>query len=148
MTPLYIKFVGTQNKIFGKIPYLSYMKKIIKLTESDLTRIVQRVISESVDFISDLNEYKYKRELRSVDEILDDNFKEFITTHNLVVSAFKSFDDFAYQVMYAFVMIPTLYSFNFKGNKTKERKYKELLTQYAIEKYQEQLKEYAIRSNK
>ncbi len=123
------------------------MKKIVRLTESDLRKIVKRVISESMDFISDLNEYKYKRELRSVDEILDDNFNKFITTYNLVVSAFKSFDDFAYQVIYAFVVRPTLYSFNFKGNKTKERRYKELLTDYAIEKYQEQLKEYAIRNN-
>ena len=49
MTPLYIKCVGTQNKIFGKIWYLSYMKKIIKLTESDLTRIVKRVISENME---------------------------------------------------------------------------------------------------
>ena len=45
--PYSIKCVGTQNKIFGKIPYLSYMKKVIKLTESDLTRIVQRVIKEN-----------------------------------------------------------------------------------------------------
>ncbi len=38
--------MGTQNKIFGKNLYLSYMKKIIKLTESDLIRIVKRVINE------------------------------------------------------------------------------------------------------
>jgi len=38
--------VGTQNKIFGKISYLSYMKKIIKLTESQLTNIIKRVIKE------------------------------------------------------------------------------------------------------
>lgn len=124
------------------------MKKIVRLTESDLIRIVKRVIYENVDSISDLNQYKYKRELRGVDEILDDNFNEFITTYNLVVSAFESFDDFVYQVIVGFVVRPTLHSFNFKGNKTKERKYKELLTDYAIEKYQEQLKEYAIRNNK
>jgi hypothetical protein len=37
--------VGTQNKIFGKNSYLSYMKKIIRLTESQLIKIVENEIS-------------------------------------------------------------------------------------------------------
>jgi hypothetical protein len=121
------------------------MKKIVRLTETDLIKIVNRVISESIDFISDLNQYKYKREMRSIDEIIDDNFNSFITTHNLNVNAFKSFDDFSYQVIRAFVVDPTLYSFNFKDNKTKKRKYEELLTNYIFEKYKEQLIEYSMR---
>ena len=58
MTPLYIKGGKTKIKIFGIFLYLSIMGNIIKLTESDLIRIINRVISEEkndniYDFIID-----------------------------------------------------------------------------------------------
>jgi hypothetical protein len=59
--------VGTQNKIFGKFLYLSYMKKIIKLTESDLTRIVKRVIKE--------NESESGKYLETLLKFVDKQFK-------------------------------------------------------------------------
>lgn len=118
------------------------MKKVIRLTESDLVRIVKIVISESDYSISDLEQYKYKRETRSIDEIIEDNFNEFITDIQLNPKAFKSFGDFCHQVVVGLIVRPTLYKFDFKGNKTKEREYKELLANYIIKKYKKRLKEY------
>lgn len=44
-TPYILK--KNSRKILGKSKYLFYMKKIIRLTESDISRIVKQVISES-----------------------------------------------------------------------------------------------------
>lgn len=118
------------------------MKKVVRLTESDLVRIVKIVISESDYSISDLEQYKYKRETRSVDEIIEDEFNEFITNDQLDPKSFKSFDEFCNQVVIGLIVRPTLYKYNFKGNKIKEREYKELLTNYIIKKYKKRLKEY------
>ena len=50
------------------------MKKIIKLTESDLTRIVKRVIKENDDFTKEIAKDLFKRLPKnnfSVDDFLD-----------------------------------------------------------------------------
>jgi hypothetical protein len=122
------------------------MKKVVRLTESDLNKIIKRIISENMDFISDLNQYKYKSEKRSVDEIIDDEFNRFITDYgDLNPRAFETFEDFVYRIAIPLVVRPILMSFNFKGNINKKRKYEELLTEYIIKKYKEQLMEYFMK---
>jgi hypothetical protein len=39
------------EKIFGKFGYLYIMKKVIRLTESDLVRLVKRVINENEEYL-------------------------------------------------------------------------------------------------
>ena len=64
------------------------MKKIIKLTETDLTRIVKRIIQEdeydtplSQDYLSQL-EYNIKVDDKPFDDLLIKNNFEYLTNHN------------------------------------------------------------------
>ena len=66
------------------------MKKIVRLTESDLTRIVNRIIQEdeydtplSQDYISQL-EYNTKTDDKPFNDLLTKNNFEYLTNHNNV----------------------------------------------------------------
>jgi len=65
--------------------YLSYMKKIIKLTESDLTRIVRRVIQEGqYDNLIDSSQFEYsgKSEYKPLYDLLIKNNFEYLTKND------------------------------------------------------------------
>ena len=66
------------------------MKKIVRLTESDLTRIVKRIIQEdeydtplSQDYLSQL-EYNTKTDDKPFNDLLTKNNFEYLTNHNNV----------------------------------------------------------------
>ena len=66
------------------------MKKIVRLTESDLTRIVKRIIQEdeydtplSKDYLSQL-EYNTKTDDKPFNDLLTKNNFEYLTNHNNV----------------------------------------------------------------
>ena len=123
------------------------MKKVIKLTESDLVRIVKRVINETDEKLSipNLNGYLYKRVTKSIDELIEDKIDEGL---GIMKGLFNvPFDEFKKQIT-AYSYMEIKHSFNFKGNKTKERGYKEFLLDYISKKFNTKLKKIYNEKNK
>ena len=60
------------EKIFGKFGYLSYMKKVIRLTESDLVKLVKRVIKEEDENEGSGISITIKDIFREVKDVLND----------------------------------------------------------------------------
>jgi hypothetical protein len=123
------------------------MKKVIRLTESDLVRIVKRVINETDEklSISNLNGYLNKRVTKSIDELIEDEIDKGL---GLLKGLFNEpFEKFKKEISgYSYWGIKN--SFNFKGNKTKEREYKEFLLDYISKKFNTKLKKIYNEKNK
>jgi hypothetical protein len=115
------------------------MKRIIKLTESDLTRIVKRVMSEEVDQLSDLKKLMRKND----DKPLEDEIEERLN------HAFKNFDPKAFETLEEYstglsatVAYRLLPKFTFKDNVTKKYDARDFLINYIKKKYSSKFKKH------
>jgi hypothetical protein len=88
--------VGTQNKIFGKIPYLSYMKRIIRITESDLVRIIKKVLKENDDLPPSKPPHNIKEILNQIElyEVYPNIFALVIKDDKLRARVFLRYQEF------------------------------------------------------
>jgi len=113
------------------------MKRIIRLTESDLTRIVRRVMSEEVDQLSDLKKLMRKND----DKTLEDEIEERVNHafKNLDPKAFKTLEKYSTELS-ALVSYRLLPKFMFKDNVTKKYETRDILINYIKKKYSSKFK--------
>jgi hypothetical protein len=95
------------DKLQGKIPWISQLK------ESDLTRIVKRLMSEEVDQLSDLKKLMRKNDDQSLEDAIEEKINHAFK--NLDPKAFKTLEKYSTELS-ALVSYKLLPKFMFSKN--------------------------------
>jgi len=119
------------------------MKKVIKLTESDLTNIVKRVITEEsyeINKISDLNRFYHKKDISLNDHILNvvNKTMDNIDPNGVFKNEDHFLEEMAGLITYTLLKKPGFY-FRQKDGRYRN-KVKEFLFEYIPKKYKSKLK--------
>jgi hypothetical protein len=117
------------------------MKKIIRLTESDLTRIITRVINEENMFnsLSDVKLFYLKNSPKSLEDLIEEQVNFWL--HRLDPVGVGSLDKLKLAVG-ALTWGKVQSWVRFKDNKTKENMCKSFIIDYVGKKYNSKIEKY------
>ena len=121
------------DKLQGKIPWISQLK------ESDLTRIVKRLMSEEVDQLSDLKKLMRKNDDQSLEDAIEEKINHAFK--NLDPKAFKTLEKYSTELS-ALVSYKLLPKFMFNDNVTKKYDARDFLINYIKKKYSSKFKKH------
>jgi hypothetical protein len=117
------------------------MKKIIRLTESDLTRIIKRVINEENMFnsLSDVKLFYLKNSPKSLEDLIEEQVNFWL--HRLDPVGVGSLDKLKLAVG-SLTWDKVRSWVRFKDNKTKENMCKSFIIDYVGKKYNSKIEKY------